>query len=98
MSIILSTKENDLYELWMGFNLTGVTLKPLKFIMKLKEAHNLDQSHLSVDLTLSLFFLDQEDFTHASVCCIRKNSLHSKGEIWSDQAENFKFDILNNEC
>lgn len=82
----------------MGFNLTGVTLKPLKFIMKLIEAHNLDQSHLSVDLTLSLFFLDQEDLTHASVCCIRKNSLHSKGEIWSDQAENFKFDILNNEC
>jgi hypothetical protein len=93
VSIILSTKENDLYELWMGFDLFGVTLTPLKFIIKLKEAQNLDQSHLSVDLTLSLYFLDQEDFTHASVCCIRKHSLNSKGELWSDQAENFKFEI-----
>jgi hypothetical protein len=93
VSIILSTKENDLYELWMGFDLSGVTLTPLKFIIKLKEAQNLDQSHLSVDLTLSLYFLDQEDFTHASVCCIRKHSLNSKGELWSEQAENFKFEI-----
>jgi hypothetical protein len=44
----------------MSFDLSGVTLTPLKFIMKLKEAQNLDQSHLSADLTLSLFYSDPE--------------------------------------
>ena len=65
MSIILSTKENDLYEMWMSFDLAGVTLTPSKFIMKLKEAQNLDQSHLSADLTLSLFFTDPEEMSLA---------------------------------
>jgi hypothetical protein len=61
----------------MSFDLFGVTLTPLKFIMKLKEAQNLDQSHLSADLTLSLFFSDPEEMTLASVCWIRKYSLNS---------------------
>ena len=63
LSIILLTKENCLYEVWMSFDLFGVTLTPFKFITKLKEAEKLDQSYLSVDLTLSLLLSDREDLT-----------------------------------
>jgi hypothetical protein len=58
VSIILSTKENALYEVWLRFDLSGVTLTPLKFINKLKESQKVDQSHLSADLTLSLLLCD----------------------------------------
>jgi hypothetical protein len=81
----------------MSFDLAGVTLAPLKFIMKMKEAQNLDQSHLSADLTLSLFFNDPEEMTLASVCWIRKYSSNSKGGLWSEQEETFKLEIKNNE-
>lgn len=74
VSIILSTKDNALYEVWMSFYLSGVTQAPLNFITKLKESHNLNQSHLSDDLTLSLLIYDNEDLNHASVCCYRKYS------------------------
>jgi hypothetical protein len=47
----------------MSFDLLGVTLTPFKFIIKLKEAEKLDQSYLSVDLTLSLLLSDREDLT-----------------------------------
>jgi hypothetical protein len=60
----------------MTFDLSGVSLTPFKFIMKLKEAEKLDQSFLSVDLTLSLLIYDNEDLTRASVCCFRKYPLN----------------------
>ena len=72
LSIILSTKENALYEVWLSFDLSEVTLTPLKLITKLKNSQNVDQSYLSADLTLSLLMSDHEDSTHASVCCFRK--------------------------
>jgi len=48
----------------MTFDFSGVTLTPFQFITKLKEAEKLDQSYLSVDLTLSLLLSDHEDLTH----------------------------------
>jgi hypothetical protein len=60
----------------MAFDLSGVTLTPFKFIKKLKEAQKLDQSFLSVDLTLSLLIYDHEDLISASVCCFRKYPLN----------------------
>jgi hypothetical protein len=101
VSIILSTKDNAIYEFWMSFdcfwsfNLAGVTLEPLNFITKLKESQKLNQSYLSGDLTLSLLINDNEDLNHASVCCFRKSSLNSKGDVWSKQVENFKIHIAN---
>ena len=67
VSIILSTKDNALNEVWLTFDLSGVTLTPFNFITKLTEAQKVDQSHLSVDLTLSLLISDLEDFTKVSV-------------------------------
>ena len=58
VSIILSTNEKAFYEVSMSFDLSGVTLAPFKFIMKLKEALNLNRSYLSADLTLSLLISD----------------------------------------
>ena len=54
VSIILLTEEKAFYELRLTLDLTGVTLTPLKYITKLKEAENFCKSHLSDDLTLSL--------------------------------------------
>jgi hypothetical protein len=67
VSIILSTKDNTLYEAWLTFDLYGVTLIPFMFITKLTEAQIVDQSHISLDLTLSLLISDHEDLTRASV-------------------------------
>jgi hypothetical protein len=97
VSIILSTKENALYEVWLRFDLSGVTLTPLKFINKLKESQKVDQSHLSADLTLSLLMPDHEDLNNASFCCFRKYSLNSKGDFWFEQGETFEFEITNEE-
>jgi hypothetical protein len=38
----------------VALDLSGVTLTPLKYITKLKEAENFCKSYLSDDLTLSL--------------------------------------------
>jgi hypothetical protein len=89
VSIILSTKENALYEVLLTFDISGVNLIPFKFITKLKESQNVDQSHLSADLTLYLLLSDHEVSTHASVCCFRKYSSDSKGDSWSELGETF---------
>jgi predicted nucleotidyltransferase len=82
VSIILSTKENALYEVSMSFHLSGVIVAPLNYIMKLKGEQKLNQSHLSIDLTLSLLLSDDEDSTHVSVCFFKNNSLISKVSKW----------------
>ena len=97
MSIILSTKENALYEVWLSFDLSGVKLTPLKLIKKLKESQNVDQSYLSANLTLSLLLSDHVDSTRASVCCFRKYSSDSKEDSWSEQGETLEFEITNEE-
>ena len=60
----------------MSFDLSGVTLTPFKFVMKLNEAQKVEKSYLSVDLTLSLLISDNENLTHISVCSFKKYSLN----------------------
>ena len=60
MSIILSTKEKALYEFQLCFDSARFTLKPFRFIMKLKEEQKLNQSYLSEDLMLSLLLIDKK--------------------------------------
>lgn len=65
VSIILSTKDYFIYELWMIFSHSEHILFNLNLIMKVNLPHKLKQSHLSDDLTLSLFIYENEDFTQA---------------------------------
>lgn len=60
VSIILSSKDNALYELHLCFDLARVTLTPFRFITKLKEEKILHQSQLTEDLTLSFFSIDKK--------------------------------------
>jgi hypothetical protein len=94
VSIILSSKEMHLYEIGMSFDLSGVTLTPFKFIMKLKEEQKLNESYLSLDLTLSLLISDQEDLNSASgYCSLSSYSLNQKDNLWSELGNNLEFSI-----
>ena len=79
----------------MAFDLTGVTLSPFKFIVKLDVSKRLHHYHLSSNLVLTLLSTDQdyESLEDASGCCFTQYSWNSNENLWSEQGETIKFDI-----